>query len=440
MGLFGIILLSLVSLPSDWQKQARFEDDKNFYYVGVSSPTSNEMQARKEAYHSALSQLMVEHFGQSISMQENSFHDLKEAHINQELQFESQRVRLRGLILKEIKWSRNDVLYMLLAYKKTELKIEKKRQENLPPTLIHAPKNNETYRNGSADLKVYSEPSGAFVYLDGDLIGKTPLLAADLEEGPRKLTIAQSLYESFEQEIVLAPGSETKIERKLKKMTGSLILDLVPDDALITVVNNPRYHKTSLRYFTLEAGDHKLIIEHPDYYERTEDVFVSPDRKITRMLQLAPKPSKISILSNHYPVDFDLLDREQNSETYRVDNTEPVTVTPGEYDFLATAKNFPRIEEHIILKPNGLKSMQLVFTEEAQDSNAKYTGKAHANRAEQERVVKNIIVWGIVAVAAGALIYWGVQEYKKEQREEKCFWDPNCNYGSSSSGSGGLRF
>lgn len=63
-----------------------------------------------------------------------------------------------------------------------------------------------------AELTVVSEPSGATVYLDGNAIGETPLVAFKAAEGHHEIRIFKNDFKDAEQTFDLAEGEKRKLD------------------------------------------------------------------------------------------------------------------------------------------------------------------------------------------------------------------------------------
>ena len=84
----------------------------------------------------------------------------------------------------------------------------------LLPTSVPALTTATTSSTGS--LQVASSPSGAQVFVDGNLIGTTPLLLSDVEAGPRSLRIELSGYRIWMRSILIEPSERSRVSASLE--------------------------------------------------------------------------------------------------------------------------------------------------------------------------------------------------------------------------------
>lgn len=66
-----------------------------------------------------------------------------------------------------------------------------------------------------AVLSVVTSPSGAVVRLDGETVGEAPLTLGQLPPGARRLTLEAEGREGWETEVLLEPGSATRVDATL---------------------------------------------------------------------------------------------------------------------------------------------------------------------------------------------------------------------------------
>jgi hypothetical protein len=67
-----------------------------------------------------------------------------------------------------------------------------------------------------AKIAIHSDPSGAEIYLDGQLIGSTPSIV-DVPAGNHQISVRLSGYQEWQRELRILAGSEINLEAKLEK-------------------------------------------------------------------------------------------------------------------------------------------------------------------------------------------------------------------------------
>jgi serine/threonine protein kinase len=153
------------------------------------------------------------------------------------------------------------------------------------------------------ELEVSTDPNGAMVFVDGALIGVTPLSFDNLDTGRLlKIRIEKQAYRPVFKEIRFEPGQKiTLVPEPLELKMGTLrySLDLsmpnAPDlwELMLSVDGEPR--KINVQdSFELREGSHLVLLEHPDYYPLDERILVM-DREVSEVvLTLQPRPVRLT--------------------------------------------------------------------------------------------------------------------------------------------------
>lgn len=144
-----------------------------------------------------------------------------------------------------------------------------------------------TLTRGTGSLEVTTEPPGAWVEWGGDRVAEaTPATLHDLPAGPQELTLGAM---GFRAETVAAdvPKDGTgELTHVLAVAYGTLVLDLVPDDATVAVVGNgDEVYVPGMR---LREGYHDLEVSRAGYHGAARRVLVSGETRI--QVDLEPLP------------------------------------------------------------------------------------------------------------------------------------------------------
>ena len=70
--------------------------------------------------------------------------------------------------------------------------------------------------NSSGSLQVTSQPSGAQVFVDDDLIGTAPLLLSNIAAGSRRLRVELSGYKTWTTSIQIEPSARLRVSANLE--------------------------------------------------------------------------------------------------------------------------------------------------------------------------------------------------------------------------------
>lgn len=73
-------------------------------------------------------------------------------------------------------------------------------------------------RGARAFLEVAGETADAAVYVDGRMLGKTPLRKAEVAPGERKVRVAKYGFKGYETTVVAEPGKTARLEVTLQSL------------------------------------------------------------------------------------------------------------------------------------------------------------------------------------------------------------------------------
>ncbi|PIR22251.1 MAG: hypothetical protein COV44_08990 [Deltaproteobacteria bacterium CG11_big_fil_rev_8_21_14_0_20_45_16] len=394
MTLTFLSLLILSQVSDGWQENARMEDEVNFFYTGVSSPSDNERRARDEAINQARSAFLIEHFGLHLRIDERVISNLDQQAVTQDLSIRTPEHYLVGEKIESIK-RRKNITYVLLSYPKSEVE-KQKRNIKVSPQLSPKTLKSETSRSGSAELIITTEPESALVYLNGVPIGTTPLHARGLQPGAADLELALPLHKAVKREIILADGAPLKVKERIAPEIGRLSLDVEPRSAHVEIKDVFNDAASELASLKLKAGEHRIRVSHPDFESIEQTIFVSPGSDTYRRIELKPKPAKISFISNKYPFKANFIGKEDEAHSIEIENNEPQLIEPMFEKVIARKDGFENVDVDLNLKPNVSTGIQITFI----PGESKTIGNSRSR--ESGSIFRNPWFWGGL-VAAGIL-------------------------------------
>ena len=151
-----------------------------------------------------------------------------------------------------------------------------------------------TLQRARGQLSVKSEPSGAIVRLNGEIVGKTPLTKRQVLARPYWIELIAEGYQSREELITVERGRTQKINWRLTSSTAELELTVsyktLPvvgasiwlDDQKIGETNE----EGTLSLDRVITGDHHLQVKHPLYTAEGESISLHPGRKTKRRFRM----------------------------------------------------------------------------------------------------------------------------------------------------------
>ena len=200
--------------------------------------------------------------------------------ISAEVYIDQKLVGTTPLRLEEVEPGIHDVRLLsdrYLAYD-TEITVVGRRELNeLSATLSPA----------WALVEVTSQPEGASISIDGELLGITPE-SVEVIQGYRGLNVKKAGFKVFETNIDVVPGVDTVLPRiMLEKADGMVSVNSTPTGANLTI--NGRYRGQTPVSLTLAPNEHYNIVLSKAGYEPFErNIRLNPEQDLALKESLKP--------------------------------------------------------------------------------------------------------------------------------------------------------
>lgn len=253
-------------------------------------------------------------------------------------------------------------------------------------------------------LVVFSEPSGADVYIDGRYYGRTPITIQRIPVGRKIVTLKMSGYADWSEDVLIETGQISQVNAVLK-LAGTLQVSSSPSGARV-YLDGKDLGTTPLSNSSIPEGTHNLSVELFGY---------KPWRAI---VEIVPRQTT-NIFANLEPAPIDITELTVNPKTYKVRTlfkrdlsinftiTKPATVTVeirdmGDRVIAVPMSGFrasiPKLEVKWKdeVPPGNYKVVVIAIDESGEQAYREATF-----RVEEESIL-NWILYGIF----GALIIW----------------------------------
>jgi serine/threonine protein kinase len=136
-------------------------------------------------------------------------------------------------------------------------------------------------------ISVFTEPPGAVVTVNDAPSGKnTPLEKLTVDVGKLLIKIQKKDFFAAETSIVTIEGQHTELNFNLKP-SGTLSISVMPPDAIV-VVDNDTIPPFQLGTVERSTGKHRILVIHPVYGEKTEEVELKQGENKNLRYNLAP--------------------------------------------------------------------------------------------------------------------------------------------------------
>jgi len=180
-------------------------------------------------------------------------------------------------------------------------------------------------------LFVQSIPANAKVFIGKEFMGMTPILLENINPGIVPVTLLLDGHFEYEEKAKILPGKKTEISASIKRQTGKLTLVSSQHGLSVKIEGENNlsleapFHKQ-----TLNAGEYKVTVSKPKYYDYVYAVTIKPEEEFRLSAELKLKPGKISFTNaGKTPTDV-FIDKEYKGKASGMN----LEVPEGEHEIL----------------------------------------------------------------------------------------------------------
>lgn len=240
-----------------------------------------------------------------------------------------------------------------------------------------------------AILDVKANVQGALVFLDGELLGETPLLEI-VPAGSHTLRVERDAFGPFEDIINLAPDTTLELSIKLVRVAPGLEVRVDVDSASIFLDGKQVGSGKRVVVDPAPAGVHELRVTAPEFNDWTGKVTLRPGALTP--VEVALRGSLGVLVVKSDPPARVLLDGRDHGES-------PVTidpVQPGSHGLKVTADGHSTVLQAIVIDPGKTAAVEIKLVPEGGTVDV----KPSVNNA---RVFLNGVELGTGKVSSGPL-------------------------------------
>ena len=193
----------------------------------------------------------------------------------------------------------------------------------------------------TGELQVNTTPSGAEIYVDGELRGESPLLISRLTEGRKVVRISHRFHEPLVTDVEITRSQRYELDQVLPAAFGSIRIVSNPTGGGIELNGERLEQTTPFTLSELQAGLHTLTVSSPDHRPDTRAIEVLPGDNGDLLLDLPLVPWG-TLTVKTYPADarVTLPDVE---DQYR----PGMKLERGEYLLKVSKSGFPTVTERV---------------------------------------------------------------------------------------------
>lgn len=212
-------------------------------------------------------------------------------------------------------------------------------------------------------MNINSEPDGAEIYLDNNLVGSTPMSLKKVAEGEHEIRLTKQNYKEWLQKVVVRSFQPTDVKAILKVSPGRLTINTEPSNATI-FFKGQAIAQTPHTLSNIPPGEIVIRIEKAGFEERTTSVFIQPNKTEFVDIVLEEKVGTLNIIS--YPEEAvawfqkdDQPDRKKIGNTPVLNYTTPI----GNYRIDIEKKDYHKSSRNITVKHEQLTDVNLKLKE-----------------------------------------------------------------------------
>lgn len=203
-----------------------------------------------------------------------------------------------------------------------------------------------------ASLHVDTEPPGAMLYLNDQLLGNTPLDWTTIEAGSHKLRITLAGYEEYENTIYFARGEEKRLHIILVKELEGLEVISNPSGADV-YVDSKLAGQTPLA-IQVPPGEHEILVAKDATYEDyATKISLSKGQSKKLTVTLNPKRPRLLIETEPREAQVFLNDRYVANAPLQTD------LSPGRYRITVRKKGWRNAIEEVAVSAGETKKLDI---------------------------------------------------------------------------------
>jgi hypothetical protein len=262
--------------------------------------------------------------------------------------------------------------------------------------------------DGKGTLKVFSEPVGAEIIIDGRTMGVTPLKIVNVDTGEHRMALRLQGHAAVEQgvriaanetqklSIALKPGEPQIAEKPPSPMPCTLAVATVPPGATLFINNQPS-GTTPFRSETLAAGSYRVRLELTEYEPMEGTVVLKPGESHAVEKKMASAFGSLSVSTTPAGAAVVLNDRPSGTTPFREDK-----LRKGVYGLRLELSGYEAIPAgNITIKDSAVNLQYTLSRSKAWlDSVAAFKPTKHSHGRWARRIVFGLLAAGCGGVGA----------------------------------------
>ena len=149
-----------------------------------------------------------------------------------------------------------------------------------------------------AGAKITSDPEGATVRFEGEVIGTTPITRDNLSPGTGLLRLEKEGYEPMEEPVELVAGEALSRSYPLRQLPGSIRITSTPSAGATLFLDGERKGVTPFDLAELKPGSYELRLELEGYDTAIRKIEIQPGENPEESVALKALPASLKITTD----------------------------------------------------------------------------------------------------------------------------------------------
>lgn len=296
-GIISLLLffpnLALANERPFWADKAFWEDESNYYYVGVATDAKSEEEGRIQAHERALAEAIQHLFGIHTAMSRRAFISADSLVVDEDLSIQLPKSFLVGVkvVNQYIERGVDGInVWRVISVPKN---ISLLSNDETPKIFNRYDSTIGHDSMGRGKLRVKTDPGNAQIFLDGEPIGKSNGEFDNIGTGKYKLHVEKSGYESITREILISPDSPTELSLLMKPQLVQVAFKTDPPGA--TVYTGESLLGETPLSILLTPNIYRLKVEKEHFETMFVNINVEEERDRSKTIELIPLPGNLLI-------------------------------------------------------------------------------------------------------------------------------------------------
>lgn len=205
-------------------------------------------------------------------------------------------------------------------------------------------------------LSIKSIPPGADVYLNGKMLGKTPLISSRVLASRASVKVMREDYTPWQNIVTIEPGLDKSMDITLISTAGYLTIGVAPEDAEVQI-DGKKVGTGSIKAFKLPVGLHDVKVQKDDYGRKQQFVNIDPDQYASLNVKLEPTVGYLTV--DVTPSDAEVYVDGRKAGTGSMENFK---VPVGIHDIEIRHPSYSRsVLQSVAVQPGETRKMESQF-------------------------------------------------------------------------------